>query len=249
MSSPAGELEARSPAVTGAVSLFVPAYNEAATLPVTMPRLLRVAEGLGREVQLVVVDNGSTDATTTVLEDLTRVDPRVLGLRIPLRGVGAALRAALPHFRHPRVIAVDADLAMDLYFIEEALRRLDHDADIVVGAKEAGTQHRPFIRVFVSDLFVFVMRRGLGLPYHDVSIGAKAYRTAVLHRYEALIGRGSNYVLDILLRAHADGLRIEEVAVSCNDTRPSHFNLFHEGFYRFGHLFRLVLRRLLPRAA
>lgn len=248
MTPRAEEPEASSLAVTDAVSLFVPVYNEAATLPETMPRLLRAAEGVAREVQLVVVDNGSTDATPAVLDSLAGADPRVLGLRLPLRGVGAALRAALPHFRHTRVIAVDADLAVDLSFIGEALRRLDH-ADIVVGAKEARTQDRPLVRVLVSDLFVLVMRRGLGLPYHDVSIGAKAYRTAILHRYEGLIGRGSNYVLDILMQAHADGLRIEEVAVGCVDTRPSHFNLLHEGFYRFGHLFGLVLRRLGARGS
>lgn len=245
MTHHAGEPDASSPTASGAVSLFVPVYNEADTLPETMPRLLRAAEGVAREVQLVVVDNGSTDATPAVLDALAEADPRVLGVRIPLRGVGAALRAALPHFRHARVIAVDADLAVDLSFIGEALRRLD-DADIVVGAKETGAKDRPLVRVLVSDLFVLIMRRGLGLPYHDVSIGAKAYRTAVLHRYENLIGRGSNYVLDILIRAHADGLRIEEVAVGCVDTRPSHFNLLHEGFYRFGHLFGLVLRRLSP---
>ena len=146
---------------------------------------------------------------------------------------------------------MDADLAMDLAFIGEALERMDRGADVVVGAKRADAQDRPFLRVVVSDLFVFIMRRGLGVPFHDVSIGAKAYRTEHLRRYRHLIGRGSNYVIDVLVQAWRDGLRIEELSVACEDNRESHFNLVHEGFYRFGHLFALVARRrlgLLPRS-
>lgn len=226
-----------------AVSLFVPVYNEAGLLTDTMPRLLSAAEEAARDVQLVIVDNGSTDATTTITRELAEEDPRIVGLRIPERGVGAALRAALPHFRHERIVAVDADLAMDLDFIRVALRRLRNGADVVVGAKRSDAQDRPFLRVLVSDLFVFLMRHGLGVPFHDVSIGAKAYRRTVLERYRHFIGRGSNYVIDVLFQAWRDGLRIEEISIACEDKRASHFNLVHEGFYRFGHLFALVVRR------
>jgi glycosyltransferase involved in cell wall biosynthesis len=233
--------------VNGAASIFVPAYNEAGILRDTMPRLLRAAEEVAQEVQLLIVDNGSTDTTTAVIRELAEADSRIEGLRIPERGVGTALRAALPHIRHERVVAVDADLAMDLAFMGQALRRMESGADIVVGAKRSEAQARPFHRVLVSDLFVFVMRRGLGVPFHDVSIGAKAYRRDVLLRYRPLIGRGSNYVLDVLVQAWRDGLTIEELNIACEDNRPSHFNLLHEGVYRFGHLFGLVVRRRLGR--
>jgi glycosyltransferase involved in cell wall biosynthesis len=233
--------------VNGAVSIFVPAYNEAGILSDTMPRLLRAAEEIAPDVQLLIVDNGSSDATTPVIRQLAEADSRIEGLRIPARGVGTALQAALPHIRHERVVAVDADLAMDLDFIGRALRRMESGADIVVGAKRSEAQARPFHRVLVSDLFVFVMRRGLGVPFHDVSIGAKAYRRDVLLRYRHLIGRGSNYVLDVLVQAWRDGLTIDELSIACEDNRPSHFNLLHEGVYRFGHLFGLVVRRRLGR--
>lgn len=233
--------------MSGGVSIFVPAYNEAEILSHTMPKLLRAAEKISPDVQLVIVDNGSSDATTPVIRQLAEADSRIEGLRIPGRGVGTALQAALPIIRHERVIAVDADLAMDLDFIGSALGRMESGADIVVGAKRSEAQARPFHRVLVSDLFVFVMRRGLGVPFHDVSIGAKAYRRDVLLRYRHLIGQGSNYVLDILVQAWRDGLTIDELSIACEDNRPSHFNLLHEGVYRFGHLFGLVARRRLGR--
>ena len=230
-----------------AVSLFVPVFDEAGILNETMPRLLRAAEDAARDIQLVIVDNGSTDATPAVVRTLAEGDSRILGLRIPERGVGAALLAALPHLRHERVVAVDADLAIDLAFVGEALRRMEGGADVVVGAKRSDAQERPFYRVLTSDVFVFVLRNGLGVPFHDVSIGAKAYRRDVLLAYRHLIGRGSNYVLDVLVQAWRDGLAIEELDVACSDNRPSHFNLLQEGVYRFGHLFGLVARRRLGR--
>ena len=147
--------------------------------------------------------------------------------------------------RHDAVVTVDADLAVDLSFIGDALDRLSRGAEVVVGAKRTDAQDRPWLRVLVSDLFVFVMCRGVGVPFHDVSIGAKAYRKELLERYQGRIGRGSNYVIDVLVQAWRDGLRIEELSVDCEDNRKSHFNLLHEGVYRFGHLFALVLRRRL----
>lgn len=228
------------------VTLFVPVYNEEAILAETMPRLLRVAGELGRDLQLVIVDNGSTDATPAVLERLAEADPRIEFLRLPRPGVGAAMRAALPRFRHRLVLAIDADLTIDLGFVADAVRALDEGADAVIGNKDAGEQHRPPLRLVTSKVFTWVMTRGAGFPYHDVSIGAKGYRRSVLRRFEDRIGTGSKYVLEVLMAAHDAGLRIVEVPVACRDERESRFNLLHEGVHRFGHLFGLVLRRRLP---
>ncbi|HEY7530524.1 MAG TPA: glycosyltransferase family 2 protein [Gemmatimonadota bacterium] len=237
----------------GGVSLFVPVYNEEAILAETMPRLLRVAEGLGRELQLVIVDNGSTDSTPAVLERLAEADRRIEPLRLPRPGVGAAMRAALPRFRHPFVLAIDADLTIDLGFVADAVRALDAGADAVIGNKDAGEQRRPLLRLATSKVFTWVMTRGAGFPFHDVSIGAKGYRSSVLRRFEERIETGSKYVLEVLMAAHDAGLRIVEVPVACRDERESRFNLLHEGVHRFGHLFGLVVRRrvgaLRPRRA
>ena len=154
------------------------------------------------------------------------------------------MRAAIPHFRYPCIVAVDADLSIGLVFIGEAVRRLEEGYDVVAGSKAMGAQQRHMFRVLAGDVFVWLLRRGLRLPCHDVSIGAKAYRLETLKRYGHLIGRGSNYVLDIVMRAHEDGLRLAEIPVVCDDTRQGRFNLLQEGIYRFPHLFYLIGRRI-----
>lgn len=227
------------------VTLFVPVYNEEEILTATMRRLFEETAALGRTAQIIVVDNGSTDRTPAILRSIASADERVVALRLPERGVGAALRAALPYVEHRFVVALDADLTIDLAFLGRSVALLADGCDVVVGSKESGRQDRAWARRLTSHVFVWTMQRGLAVPFRDVSIGAKAYRLDVLRAFEPLIGRGSSYVLEVLLAAHRKGMRIADVPVRCRDTRRSHFNLLHEGVHRFGHLFRLVLAHRL----
>lgn len=234
------------------LTIFMPVLDEEEILVENVLRVLRHAETLGRDVQLVVVDNGSTDRTPALLEILALDEPRLVPLRIPEPGVGAALRAALPVVEHEAILALDADLSVDLSFIDDAVRELDAGADLVVGAKITGVERRPPFRRLVSRVFSWTVTHGLGLPVHDASIGAKAYRTGVLRDNVDVIGRGSTYVLSLLVRAQADGLSVREIPTRCDDQRESRFNLLHEGILRFGHLAALVARRRLgvaPRTA
>lgn len=234
-----------SPLVTDGLSLFVPVRNEEEVLAQNIPRLLAEAEPLAPRIQLVLVENGSRDRTPEILDELAAADSRILVLKLPKPGVGTAMRTAIPHFAFSRVLAVDADLTIDLSFLAEAARRLSGGADIVIGSKRMGTQLRPLFRMLTSDVFCWVLTRGLGLPFDDVSIGAKGYRLNVLQRYRHCIGRDSIYVLDVIARAHAEGLRIDQFPIFCEDSRSSQFNLTREGVIRFSHLFVRVAGRFI----
>jgi glycosyltransferase involved in cell wall biosynthesis len=233
---------------TDGLSLFVPVRNEQEILARNVPRLLAKAEPLAPRIQLVIVENGSRDRTPEILDELAAADSRILVLKLSQPGVGTAMRSAIPHFTFSRVLAIDADLTIDLSFLEEAARRLSDGADIVIGSKRMGTQQRPIFRVLTSDVFCWVLTRGLGVPFDDVSIGAKGYRLNVLQRYLSCIGKDSPYVLDVIARAHADGLRIDQFPIFCEDTRSSQFNLGREGVIRFSHLFARVAGRLIRRS-
>jgi glycosyltransferase involved in cell wall biosynthesis len=230
---------------TDGLSLFVPVRNEEEVLARNVPRLLAEAEPLAPLIQLVVVENGSSDRTPEIVDELAAADTRILALKLPAPGVGTAMRSAVPHFAFERVLALDVDLTIDLSFLGEAVRRLSDGADIVIGSKRMGTQQRRLFRVLTSDVFVWLLTHGLGLPFDDVSIGAKGYRRHVLQRYLHCIGRDSVYVLDVIARAHADGLRIDQFPIFCNDSRPSQFNLAREGVIRFSHLFVRIAGRLI----
>jgi hypothetical protein len=142
--------------------------------------------------------------------------------------------------RYDALVCLDMDLPVELEVIPEFVRKLDA-AEIVLGSKKMGVESRSLVRRLGSSLFIWCSQRLLGLPFDDYSIGAKAYRKTVLQRYGALIDHGTFYVQRLVYCAVRDGLQVVQVPVQCQDFRRSRFNLLHEGFYRFGHLFRLWL--------
>ena len=228
------------------LTLVVPAFNEDETLPRTMPRLLEAAAAIEPAVQIIIVNNGSTDGTRAAVDRIAAGDSRFLGMHIDVRGVGAAMQAAIPNLAGRRVITVDADLTTDLRYLGETARLLDEGWDIVCGSKVSGTQRRHPLRVVTTSLLGWLGRRALGVP-EDVSPGAKGYRLEVLQRYEHEVGRGSGYLLNILVAGRGAGLRVTSIPVSCDDRRRSRYNLVAEGAYRFGHIAWLVTRRATGR--
>ena len=222
-------------------TIGIPVYNEEAILGANTERLIAFLDGLGREYEILIGSNGSTDSTTTLGADLTRRFPHVSFFHVPERGVGLAFREFVRRARHPLLVSVDMDLSVDLDFIPTALGLLETH-DIVVGSKKMGNQKRSWFRKLGSDSFLRVVRLLLGLTYDDYSIAAKAFRVAVLRRFVDRINAGSSYVLEICYLTKRAGGTIVQVPVSCEDWRASKFNLAHEAFYKYGHLLGLWLR-------
>jgi hypothetical protein len=182
-----------------------------------------------------------------VLDAVAATDRRFLAVHVQERGVGAAMRAAIPQLAGRHVITVDADLTTDLEYVARMARLLDDGWDVVCGSKVSGIQRRHPLRIVTTSLLGWLGRSALGVP-EDVSPGAKGYRREVLRRYEHEVGRGSGYLLNILVAAQGSGLRVTSIPVSCDDRRKSRYNLVAEGAYRFGHVAWLLARRAAGRA-
>ena len=227
-------------------TIAIPVYNEEAVLVPNTERLLAYLDGLGREYEVLIGSNGSTDATTALGADLSRRFPPVRFFHIPARGVGLAFRRFVDEARHPLLVSVDMDLSVELRFIEEALSLLETH-DIVVGSKKMGNQNRSLFRRLGSDSFLQATRLLLGLTYDDYSIAAKAFRVDVLRQFIDRVNEGSSYVLEICYLTKLRGGRITQVPVTCEDWRQSKFNLWHEAFYKYSHLVRLWARELRRR--
>ena len=228
------------------LTVFAPVYNEADILEPNTLRLLEHLESLnlGAGFEFIIGSNGSTDATPEKGRALeARLEP-VRFFHLAHKGVGAAFGEAVRMARFDRFVTVDMDLSIDMAFIQQAFRMLE-DCDIVIGSKVMGQQHRPFLRVFVSNLFIRLARILLGIGFHDYSIAAKGYRTAVARAYLPYVDPLTFYVVLLVYYAHHDGRTIREIPVSCVDRRGSRFNLLHEGIYKFGNLFLLWMSRVL----
>jgi hypothetical protein len=219
----------------------IPVFDEEAILVPNTERLLAFLDGLGRDYEVIIGSNGSTDSTTALGADLSRRFQRVSFFHLPESGVGLAFREFVKRARHPLLVSLDMDLSVDLSFVPTALDLLETH-DIVVGSKKLGNQNRTWFRKLGSDSFLRAVRLLLGIAFEDYSIAAKAFRVETVRRWSDRINRGSSYVLEICFLTHRTGGRVVQVPVSCEDWRKSKFNLFREAFYKYSHLVGLWMR-------
>ncbi len=98
-------------------TVAIPVYNEEAILVSNTERLLAFLDRLGREYEVIIGSNGSTDSTTAIGVDLSRRFAHVSFFHLPDRGVGPAFREFVDRARYPLLLSDDMDLSVDLTFI------------------------------------------------------------------------------------------------------------------------------------
>ena len=98
----------------------IPVYNEEAILVPNTERLLAFLDSLGRDYEVIIGSNGSTDSTTALGVDLSRRFPEVTFFHLPHKGVGLAFREFVQRASHPLLISLDMELSIDLDFVERA---------------------------------------------------------------------------------------------------------------------------------
>ena len=223
------------------LTIFIPVYNEEALLAPNTMELIRFLSDLNIPFEIIIGSNGSTDGTTSVASQLSASSSEVRWFHLPQKGVGTAFAEAVRRCAYDRIVTVDMDLSIALEFIERSYHLLDR-CDIVIGSKITGCQQRSLLRRLASYVFIQLARRLLNIGFHDYSIAAKAYRKEVAAAYIGCVDRHTFYVVHMVFMAARDGKKLMEIPVSCIDLRESRFNLVHEGFYKFGNLFRLYFK-------
>lgn len=162
------------------ISIVVPVFNEAASLPELIGELRTVGEQIHDIREFVFVDDGSTDGSVTVLEELASGDERVRIVRL-VRNFGqtAALSAGFEASTGDIIITLDADLQNDPQDISRLLAKLDEGYDVVSGWRKDRKDQR-FRRNFVSRIANRLISRVSGIELHDYGCTLKAYRRAFI---------------------------------------------------------------------
>lgn len=157
------------------LTVIIPAYNEAARLPATLEHVLRYLREKQRRFEVIVVDDGSVDATHRIAGQFADRGVRVVRLECN-RGKGAALRAGVLVSRGRRVLLTDADLSTPIEEVER-MERAASEAQVVVGSRAVPesniTLHQPRYRESMGSVFNWLLRR-LGLTtLRDTQCGFK----------------------------------------------------------------------------
>jgi glycosyltransferase involved in cell wall biosynthesis len=195
------------------VAFIVPAYDEAATIQVVLDRI----EELGIDRQIIVVDDGSTDATADIVERWKSGRTGVLLLRQPNTGKGAAIRAAIPHVDGDIVVIQDADMEYDPVDVPALIEPIVRGAaDVVFGSRLRGgrPQRAYMFWHLVGNRFLSLLTNVLfNTTISDMETGYKAFRAEVLRSLEL---RENDFAIEpeITAKVCRRGLRIYELPIA-----------------------------------
>jgi glycosyltransferase involved in cell wall biosynthesis len=162
-------------------SIVVPFHNEEENVTALYARLKQVMEQIGDSFELVLVDDGSSDRTYKLLEEVAAVDSRVLVVKLRRNfGQTSALAAGFDHASGDFILSMDGDLQHDPNEIPKFLEKLEEGYDVVSGWREKRIDNFVMRRI-PSRIANWLMAKLSGVNIHDFGTTFKAYRREVIH--------------------------------------------------------------------
>jgi dolichol-phosphate mannosyltransferase len=199
------------------VSFIIPTLNEFESIGELHTQILSVCNDHQIRPQVVFVDDGSTDSTWAVMQELVRAHAGTEAIRFRRNfGKAAALSAGAEICKGEIVITMDADLQDDPQEIPRFLEKLDEGFDVVSGWKQV--RHDPLHKVLPSRVFNWLVSKLTGVKLHDHNCGFKAYRREIFDEVE-LYGERHRF---IPVLAAARGFEPSEIVVEHHARRFGH---------------------------
>ena len=227
-------------------SVVIPAYNEAQRLPPFLDTVVAYFEGRDEPYEVVVVDDGSRDATSEMVQARRYASVRIVRREIN-GGKGIAVRTGMLSARGAYRLFADADGATPIQEIKRLEALLLAGADVAFGSRALRDPGVSLVarrrRVIAGRIFNWFVGR-LGLEgVADSQCGFKAFtRPAAERLFQALSTRGFGFDVELLLLARDAGYRIVEVPVNWADKSGSKVGVLRHGPGMLGEILRASLR-------
>ena len=217
-------------------SVVIPCYNEAARIGETVRWTIDYLSAESPGAELIVVNDGSTDATAAVLRDAVadaKIQTRLLE-NFPNRGKGAAVRSGLLAGSKPIGLFFDADLSTPLGEIPKLIEPIAKgEVDVAFGSRALDRRligvRQPWRREQAGRVFNLIVRLATRMPFWDTQCGFKAFRLDVCRPIlENARTVGFAFDVELLLLAHRAGLRLREIPVRWNHAEGSKVHVIHD---------------------
>jgi glycosyltransferase involved in cell wall biosynthesis len=200
----------RAPGPLSGLTVVLPCFNEAANVADAIHAATAAAERCACTHQIVVVDDGSSDATATIAAAFAARDARVhLVVHARNQGYGDAVRSGIAAATQPWILLTDADLQFDLDELESFVP-LAGDADLIVGWRIA--RRDPVNRRINAAAWNWLVRRTFGIPVRDVDCAFKLVRRDLAQQLE-LRSTGAMISTELIVGSLARGARLEQLGV------------------------------------
>lgn len=219
-------------------SVIIPSYNEERRLPETLERIAAYVRASGREAEILVVDDGSTDHTAAVAESFRSKLPalRVISNGVN-RGKGYSVRRGMLEARGRIVLFTDADLSAPIEEADKLFAALDTH-DVAIGSRALDraliSVHQSHFREFAGIIFNTLVRLCLRLPFVDTQCGFKAFRREpcrIIFEQQRIERFGFDPELLYLARHH--GLRAVEIPVRWGHSPATKVSMFRDSLQMF----------------
>src|SRR5436190_12784096 len=232
-------------------SIVIPAFNEAGRIGGTLQVTIAYLGQVSPASELIVVNDGSTDATPAIVrEAFSTAGPIKTRLieHYPNRGKGAAVRVGLLAATQPIALFSDADLSTP---IDEAAKLVEPilggEVDIAFGSRALDRRlignRQPWRREQGGRVFNLIVRVATGLPFWDTQCGFKAFRLDVCRPIlEKAQTAGFGFDVELLYLAWRAKLRMREVPVHWNHFDGSKVSFFRDSVRMFGEVVALRSR-------
>jgi dolichyl-phosphate beta-glucosyltransferase len=216
-------------------SIVIPAYNESARIGRTLSEVIRSIEKNGWNAEVLVVNDGSTDDTTAIVQSFATAHPIIRLIENEgNRGKGYSVRHGMLAAAGSIVMFTDADLSSPMDEAERLFAALREGADVAIGSRwlerKRQTIHQPLYRQFFGRCFNAVTRMVMRLPFADTQCGFKAFTSSAAQTIFQL-QRIERWGFDpeILFIALKRGYTVREVAVTWGHDERSRISYLKDG--------------------
>jgi len=217
-------------------SIVIPCFNEQGRIGETVRIAINYLAANAPASELIVVNDGSTDATAAIARE--KLNGATIQTRLienfPNRGKGAAVRSGLLAAQTAIGLFSDADLSTPLEETPKLVEPIANgEVDIAFGSRALDRNligvHQPWRREQAGRVFNLLVRLSTGLPFWDTQCGFKAFRLEACRPVlEAAQIDGFAFDVELLYLAHRAGLRIREVPVRWNHAEGSKVSFFRD---------------------
>jgi dolichyl-phosphate beta-glucosyltransferase len=207
-----------SPAETPLLSIIIPAYNEEKRLPESLEQVVQFVAQQEYPIEVIVVDNNSSDATGRIAADFAEEFPYVRALFEGHQGKGAAVRTGMLAGRGDYLVICDADFSMPVEEVTKFVPSNGHGYDVAIASREVPGARRvgePEYRHLMGRVFNLIVR-GLAVPHiQDTQCGFKSFRREVaqdVFSLQTITGWG--FDVEVLFIALKRGYNMIEIPIT-----------------------------------
>jgi dolichyl-phosphate beta-glucosyltransferase len=222
------------------LSIIIPAYNEEKVISDTLTELQRGLKQFNLTHEILVVNDGSTDATSKEVRKFEEV--KLIEIAGNL-GKGNAVKVGVQKAKMDHVLFIDADHAVDISNLNNFLPHVNTN-DIIIGSKYINSSSAyPFHRKIIGKTFSAIRTVITGLSLKDTQCGFKLYKTIAAKKlFKRSIIKGWCFDVEILMLAKTEEITVKEIAVNVKSSdRVSRINVLSSGFQMLFDLLKLKI--------